>query len=139
MKKLILTVSILFGLLLLFGAAWEARRFGNEKQWPTVDAEILESKLFEAEHSSWIEFKYRFEVDGTTYDDDGTLDVQGIVRIPDQYREGKTITVYYDPTDPQRTYLEFAGFASPVGLMIMGLVVLGICVPFAFGWIRIER
>ena len=138
MRKLILTVCVLFGFLLLLGAGLEARRFAAEKQWPTVEGEIIEAKLFETEGSAWLELKYRFEAAGTTYTDDGTLDVDGIDAVPAKYREGQVIAVHYDPKDPTRTYLQFAGFESPVGLTVMGAVVLAVCAPFAFGWIRYE-
>lgn len=130
MGKVILAVVTFFGCLLLFGGAREAWRVSSEKDWPSTRGTILKSQHFQSDGATWVTVTYQYEVEGTQYTDKSSIDADQTRSVPQHLRSQATIDVHYDPARPERSYLEHAGYESPIALTIFGGVVLLLCSPF---------
>ena len=100
-------------LLLVLAVFLFFRKSDELRELPTAEAQVLA-----AEHGKYDSYTVvEYEVDGKTYTH--TFDSYSIFR-----REGKRITVAYEPEDPEKIYeLGFMGYFAPI-LAVFGAVVL---------------
>jgi hypothetical protein len=130
MRKYLLALALFFAGLLLFGGALEAVRLGREKRWPVASGRVIDAKHFEADGSTWVQVKYRYTIDGTSYVDTSSVDTIQPHSVPTAYQEGAEVVVHYDASRPDHSYLEHAGYESPIALLVFGGIVLLFCSPF---------
>lgn len=141
---IIVGVAIVVGViaLLLLGVNRTAVTLGS-KSWPTVEGEIIASAYRPQDDD--VQFRYRYSVHGTTreqtamflggrwYPGRGEARPQYFKRMLKEYPVGRTVTVHYNPEDPDQTYLLFddmvsgiiplvlAGMLFLIGIMILAL------------------
>lgn len=78
--------------------------------------------------------QYQYMVDGQQYTNDTyaqrpfLLNNQGIIkRILDNYPEGSTVDIYYNPDNPQESFLQ-KGYGGAVNLILLSVLLLFVIV-----------
>jgi hypothetical protein len=133
-------VALLLGLG-LFGAGismlWSTQ---NSKTWPHTPGVISESEWrLRGRDDGIAHIVYRYSVAGQSYDGNNILpgineytssDEEAKVR---QYRPGSSVTVFYDPSDPQNSCLE-VGVLTRTPFIMLGLAIFFILSGGSFAW-----
>ncbi|MEM1353813.1 MAG: DUF3592 domain-containing protein [Planctomycetota bacterium] len=117
-----------------FYSIWQVREAAN---WPQTTAALTRCEMGkDSDGDPVIKVKYRYRVDGRSYTGEryslvglGEREQQ---RFVDSHPIGTSITIYYDPTDPDRaTIRRDHGSARPWGWFFCpGIVVIGLIVLF---------
>lgn len=138
---------LLFGLIICGNGIYiYILRLGAEK-WARASGVIVYSTIrrtFVRRYSEEFECCYRFTVNGKEYED-GRLAAGGAVswslsfpglssaqRSADEYPKGKSVTVYYDPDNPERNALEQGDKRVGIVLTVLGLFVISASLAVAF-------
>lgn len=139
MNKIILLAIAAISGLFLFASVCETIELRASGRWLDVEGVIKDAKLFESQtdsdsggHTSyWIDLEYQFQVDGAIYRNQEAIGLESSF-VPERYKEGATLKVFYNPSDPNRSYLVHRGYSSPIIMAIMGGVLLLVSSPFLF-------
>jgi len=128
-----LSVFILVGAGLAgFGSyCWlEARNV--RLHWQTTDGRILASTSTHSGKSTKLDIRYRYTVDGQSYESDkvrvGSLlgDNSDAENLVSRYPAGHACTVYYNPVAPARSVLDAATNPVMIYLIAIGLAFFGL-------------
>ena len=148
-----LAVMCPVGLILMAGSL---RRQHASSSWPTVEGVVLNTVIkpwtdSDGDPTYFGRAEYSYAVDGKPYTSDLTDLGPGAKRKTQseahadvaQYRQGKKVTVYYDPADPQTGILE-PGVPSHhmilMSIMLVGMIACPIpSVLIIRGWLSKER
>ncbi|APQ17570.1 DUF3592 domain-containing protein [Maribacter hydrothermalis] len=105
-------------------------------QWPKVKGVVVKSLDFPL--SKIIDFLYSYEINGTTYHNEKPFFANSFKNfsqkkasiLMNKYKEGKQVTVYYNPSDPSIATLEpgrMDGIPNTIALLILLLALGFIC------------
>lgn len=123
LPKAVGIIFLLAGITLIFIGSRPLIKASGTADWPTVRGTIIssESKSSRVSHGSGkrsgsahgIMVDYEYEVDGKSYSSDVVAfgadrfhDAKSASSVMQMYPEGKEVTVFYDPTDPDTSVLE---------------------------------
>lgn len=144
-KQMLPVIQIIFGrvipLLLMFIGAyilyfgcWELLRANQSRTWPTAQGLIQNSSMERGGKGEyWARVTYDFTVNATAFHgtrvafgDYGSSVSSHAQDIVNRYPKGKTVTVYYNPRNPQMCLLEpgvkvQAWFVSGFGLVFLAV------------------
>ena len=140
-KRMLSWVFISIGVVLLACAAWAGyRQYTILTRWPTVDAEVLSSRVIQghddegtAMYSASVQFRYA--VDGKEYVTPSSSGVRtssypSVKREVDKFAPGTRHAIRYNPVDPNDVTFEagynLSFFFLPVLLGFLGIVFSGI-------------
>lgn len=87
--------------------------FPRSASWQQTKAEVLESSFERGDDDFAVDFKYRYAVDGVTYEGERITFFQYAVfanayqnqRFIGQHPVGATVDIYYDPQEPGRAVI----------------------------------
>lgn len=128
------SVFILAGIGCLVYAIINVQRAWASRSWPTVQGVVLsaEVKRSQTKHGNTTTWSYRavvrydFQVDGKPYSGDkisfvdfGSRNASLANTRANRYAAGKTVTVHYDPSNPQICVLE-PGFSVFAWMSLIG-------------------
>ena len=129
--------------LLLLGVNRTATTLGS-KAWPTVEGEIIASAYRSLDDD--VQFRYRYSVHGTSHEQTamflggrwypgrGESRPGYFKRMLKEYPVGRTVTVHYNPADPEQTYLLFDSMVSGIiPLVLAGMLFLIAMMVFTLG------
>ena len=138
----IMLIFAVIGILLtIFWGIPTARNAMESKNWPSADGRITISSVSENYDSDdnsvtyGAKMAYNYTVNGLPYTggtvafgDYSSSDPSHAGGIVSRYPVGKSVKVYYDPSDPKMSALEpGAGWSSFVGLMVgIGFGIIGV-------------
>ncbi len=117
------------------------------KTWPTTDGHVEACDLTESSDSDGgttyrVEVKYRYAVEGVSYDGDrisfgysGSSGHGAHREILDRLSSAKTVLVRYDPANPSRAVLSYGLNRSTVLLLLFGGTWLLFVIGFTLLWI----
>lgn len=132
-----------FGVLLFVDGLGPFLAGGASLEWPTIEGEVISSEIVTNGGRRTVKYRaaiqYEYSVNGRKYSSDkvtimptkGTRDKAQ--RQVNKYPVGKTISVHYDPNEPEFAVLE-PGRTGYIYLpFILGAVfaTIGLCVLFA--------
>jgi hypothetical protein len=142
---LVLTFFPVVGVAVLVSSFGMLRTAGATAQWPTVQGEIVSSKIVTesvfykgeiGERGQWndehsVQIRYEFSVDGENYQaeritlwDAATTDRHQAELTCKEFGKGKT-TVYYNPNDPQDALLSPRDVSAAMpGIVIAVLIII---------------
>ncbi len=109
----------------------------KSKQWPSIEGEIVKSRRGLGRNDPLPDIEFRYTVQGRTYaktqefSADLTPDEEFTDNFLKKYPVGTSVTVYYDPYDPEQATLEkgfisgnWMVFALGVGVTLFGVLSL---------------
>ena len=131
---------LLFGVILtplFYFQLQEALEISN---WPSVEGKIVESRVV-GERAFRPDIKYIYTVDGEEYTGSSSLDMPGFggrtsrldaaEKMVRQYPQGSTISVYYNPENPQQsmlhpkpTYSHYLTLTTAALLFLAGFAII---------------
>ena len=136
-------VFMFFGGMLIRTASATEKKSGEALTWSRAQGEVLSSSIKRSPSGSKPRFRahvsYRYSVNGQEFEND-TVFLGGRVATlkkkaqatSDHYSVGSSVTVYYDPANPNDSYLEntpqglgFQKFAGAVGILLGLLFLMG--------------
>jgi hypothetical protein len=126
---------IAFGFFFLYFGLTQASFSVRQQAWPTVSATILEARLLDTSDpaaSTTPELKLlgAYQVAGEIYRSSlYTQRLRKYDEIPERYRRGAQLLIYYDPADPSVAVLEPTSFLQSLPWIAAGLVLV-----FIGGW-----
>jgi Protein of unknown function (DUF3592) len=141
MQRTIGKAFILIGFVLIAVAAWAAnRQYTILKHWPTVDAEVAESRVVQGTDSDGAvmyraAIQFRYSVNGKEYSTPvasnvGTTNYISVKRQVDKYAPGTRHPIWHNPDAPDDVRFDagynFNFFFLPVLLGGMGVVFAGL-------------
>ncbi|MFT3890215.1 MAG: DUF3592 domain-containing protein [Anaerolineales bacterium] len=135
-------IFFLAGLAILFTGFRTYQRSKQAANWLTVTGKVTTSKLINPmgnDRKQYARIEYEYSVLGTNYvsnkisfsqlmgfDDTALGTAEEKVK---KFPAGRSVTVYYDPQEPQRAVLETGGNS---GLLILGGLFLAAALAFYF-------
>lgn len=122
------------------GGQWRAIRRARSTEGRVLRSEPVELELLSRSWRSDFEpaVEYRYRVDGQEYEGEvvwpgpirphgATGQRRSVERFLDDYPDGETVTVYYDPVDPSRSFLDphqgTGGYLAVAGFALLVLAV----------------
>ena len=119
------------GLLIFMGVRW-GLVVERQKSWPTAEAVVLESEFIESTESIELKVTCEYSVDGITYRrPEYTEQFESADSIPERYRAGARVALFYNPKDPNSVLLEQPGHSATIAWIGCGmfLVLWGLWFP----------
>jgi Protein of unknown function (DUF3592) len=114
------------------------RAFNRRARWHSVQGKISRSQLVEnPDDEPTINLQYDYQVNGIAYcsyrvvPDDASFVARDVAQ---RYVAEMTVTVYYNPDNPNDAVLERKGHFSAVAWIILGIIVILYSVALAFGY-----
>jgi Protein of unknown function (DUF3592) len=142
LSYVLIGAALVLGFGFLGGAISQLWSSHKSKSWAQTQGVISESKwvpnhLQHGEGTAQI--AYRYSVGGQSYEGTNILPGLNEYLTPDkqaklrQYPVGATVTVFYDPTDPQNSSLEI-GVITELTFIMFGLAIFFLLGAGAFIW-----
>ncbi|MGD8428961.1 MAG: DUF3592 domain-containing protein [Ectothiorhodospiraceae bacterium] len=147
---LVISLILALGGLLLAVSGYRAMRvLRASRQWPSVTGEIVHAQVRKritgpgtaepSTHPYRAVVVYRYEVDGHTHESD-VIELGGrfrqtprmAVRQVAAYRPGSTVTVYYDPDNPETACLRRSG-GGALSRLVGGVIMIAVAVVLTAG------
>jgi hypothetical protein len=120
--------------LVVFGVYTRVQSL-RSRSWPTVTGVITESYVStsrrsrSSERSETAHIRYRYAVNGKTYDSDTISYAKGFFdgasTQVSHYPQGSTVPVYYDPRDPASAVLDPGAGPTPGLALLAGVGCFG--------------
>jgi len=120
--------------LVVFGVYTRVQSL-RSRSWPTVTGAVTESYVSRSRRSGssqWSEtlhFRYRYQVNGKTYDGDTISYAKGLFdgasTQVSRYPQGSPVSVYYDPKDPASAVLDPGTGPTPALALLAGVGCFG--------------
>ncbi len=141
MQKIIARVFTLAGLVLLAVAVWAGNRQHKIlKHWPTVDAEVVESRVMQGADSDGVvtysaAIQFRYTVNGKEYSTPvasnvSTSNYVSVKRQVDRYAPGSHHRIWHNPEEPADVSFDagynLSFFFMPVLFGGMGILFTGV-------------
>lgn len=145
MKNILLSSIIVIGLVILYWSGSILKQSRESLNWPQTKGNMISSLLtidhlpkfidYRANPARWygVQVQYEYKVGDGSYLSDrlsfhatGTRNPAAALNVLNKYRNQRTVTVYYDPKDPQEAVLEPGNIGNLYLMLILGgLLVLG--------------
>ena len=122
-------IVLLFGLAVTGYSIFNLSMGSSSTNWPTTEGQILESEFkTKGDSTSYPGVKYQYDVNGKTYDGERIV-FGSAADLPrgtlDRYPVGGTVTVFYDPNDPESAVLQTASTSSMyIGIVLGPILVI---------------
>jgi|GEM_PF-1873866 len=127
-------VFVYLGLNILIGEIRTWRKAVASREWPSSVGRIISSEVQTAyggrSTTHYPRAKYSYTVAGQNYTGDrivfawrNIFDRQATEKVVESYRPGQTVTVFYDPQQPQESTLD-RNFPWPIFELFSGVLVL---------------
>ena len=126
-----LAIVGLGGLLIFMGVRW-GYVVERQKSWPAVEAVVLESEFLESTEDIELKVTCEYSVDGTTYRRaEYSQQFESADAIPERFRAGARVVLFYDPEDPNSVLFEQPGHSATIAWIGSGtfLVLWGLWFP----------
>jgi hypothetical protein len=136
-KRIFPLIFILIGASLTYSGVVEYNRSNASVEWPTTSGVIISSSVeYHKDDDDSVgtyhaKIRYEFRVNDALFDgsrvaygDYGSSDASHAQNIVNQYHEGKNVTVYYMPSEPNECLLEPGFKLQTLGMPIIGLFFL---------------
>lgn len=115
------------GIIILFFGITDSVRDYNDQHWPSTDGVIRSAKIFQSMdwHNYYAAILYDYKVAGFSYSSsrvtfgDFWYASGRAASVFGRYPQGKSVTVFYNPSDPQIAVLE-TGFNDRTWTMLAG-------------------
>ena len=126
------------GILVLSKGSYDVYQSLRSYTWPSVEGKIVASRVDREWHPGksptyYPRISYVYLVGGKEYTGNvvffsqyGTGGPSGVQEIVDRYPEGKRVSVYYDPQDPQLAVLERGLQWASLALIVIGFIFAGV-------------
>lgn len=142
--KVVIVLAFLF--VLIFGVSltplfyFQLQKSLEIAQWPTVQGTIVESKVV-GDRAFRPDVDYVYTVDGNEYSGTSYLNLPGFggrtsrfdaaEKLVNQYPKGSSVTVYYNPENPQQStllpkpsYSHYLALTTSALLFLVGFTIL---------------
>jgi hypothetical protein len=118
------------------GAAYSHRRLRASAGWPPIEGRVIHSATKKNDDGHiFPDVRYQYTVEGISYTSDrvslglvyGTNLTSRVARtVLDRYPVGQAVTVFFDPSHPERSCLERSGRELTITMLIVGILFLGL-------------
>jgi hypothetical protein len=120
----------ILGLILTWYAAGLLGQSLDRKNWPTATAKILSSEVIGEKRAFRPQIMYQFHVDSILYQNQTDLHISGFGnkrsrrdnarRIAGEYAGLKQLLIYYNPVNPNESYVRTGPFWSDYMKLMLG-------------------